>query len=234
MSIVRHRAACTSRLHRLAPLPSFLMPQKYDAILFDLLTALLDSWTVWNRAAGSDEMGRKWRAEYLKLTYGCGAYRPYETLVAEAAQTVGLGTTDGVNYPGKLNAAWGDLQPWPGVNATLAELKKSHRLGVVTNCSQRLGLQAAAHVNVPFDVIVTSERAGFYKPDPRPYQLALDELKLPPARVLFVAGSGFDLFGTSKVGLDTYWHNRVGLTPPPGAPRPMKESPDITGVLELV
>ena len=65
MSIVRHRAACTSRLHQLASLPSILMPQKYDAILFDLLTALLDSWTVWNRAAGSDELGRKWRAEYL-------------------------------------------------------------------------------------------------------------------------------------------------------------------------
>ena len=210
------------------------MLQKYDAILFDLLTALLDSWTVWNRAAGSEEMGRKWRAEYLKLTYGCGAYRPYEALVAEAAATVGLGAADGVNYASKLDAAWGDLKPWPGVNATLAELKKSHRLGVVTNCSQRLGLYAAARVNVLFDVIVTSERAGFYKPDPRPYQLALDELDLPASRVLFVAGSGFDLFGTAKVGLDTYWHNRVGLTPPPGAPRPMMESPEIAGVLQIV
>jgi HAD superfamily hydrolase (TIGR01493 family) len=196
------------------------MAQKYDAVLFDLLTALLDSWTMWNRTARSEEMGRKWRAEYLKLTYGCGAYRPYGTLVAAAAEAVGLGAA----YADKL----------AGVDVTLAELKKHHRLGVVTNCSQRLGLQAAAKVNVPFDVIVTSERAGFYKPDPRPYQLALDELGLPASRVLFVAGSGFELFGTSKVGLDTYWHNRVGLTPPPGAPQPLKESPDITGVLALV
>jgi 2-haloacid dehalogenase len=35
------------------------------AVLFDLLTALLDSWTVWNAAAGSEQMGRTWRAEYL-------------------------------------------------------------------------------------------------------------------------------------------------------------------------
>jgi hypothetical protein len=56
-----------------------------NAVLFDLLTALLDSWTLWDRVAGSVEAGRKWRAAYLRLTYGCGAYRPYETLVREAA-----------------------------------------------------------------------------------------------------------------------------------------------------
>ena len=59
------------------------------AVLFDLLTALLDSWTVWNAAAGSESMGRTWRAEYLRLTYGCGAYVPYEDLVRQAAATVG-------------------------------------------------------------------------------------------------------------------------------------------------
>jgi glutathione S-transferase len=37
------------------------------AVLFDLLTALLDSWTVWNAAAGTEEKGRAWRAEYLRL-----------------------------------------------------------------------------------------------------------------------------------------------------------------------
>ena len=47
-----------------------------QAVLFDLLTALLDSWTVWNAAAGSEPQGRAWRAEYLRRTYGCGAYLP--------------------------------------------------------------------------------------------------------------------------------------------------------------
>ncbi|REN20367.1 haloacid dehalogenase, partial [Mycobacterium tuberculosis] len=57
---------------------------------FDLLTALLDSWTVWNTAAGSEEKGRTWRAEYLRLTYGCGAYVPYEQLVKDAARNTGM------------------------------------------------------------------------------------------------------------------------------------------------
>src|SRR5271155_2367465 len=63
---------------------------KFDAVLFDLLTALLDSWTLWNLVAGRPNAGRKWRAAYLRRTYETGAYRPYETLVAEAAAEVAL------------------------------------------------------------------------------------------------------------------------------------------------
>lgn len=86
---------------------------------------------------------------------------------------------------------------------------------------------------MPFDVVVTSERAGFYKPDPAPYQLALSELELDANEVLFVAGSGFDLIGTSRVGLDTYWHNRVGLARPAAAPPPLRESRSLDDLLRL-
>jgi len=33
------------------------------AVLFDLLTALIDSWTLWNKAAGLGRAGRAWRVE---------------------------------------------------------------------------------------------------------------------------------------------------------------------------
>ncbi|SFB69568.1 HAD-IA family hydrolase [Collimonas sp. OK412] len=206
------------------------MAKKYQAILFDLLTALLDSWSVWDRAAGSEQAGRAWRAEYLRLTYGCGAYQPYEELVAQAAQNVGL-TAD---LAQQLEQNWLDLQPWPDAAATLVRLRQDYRLGVVTNCSARLGRLAADRVGVPFEVVVTSEQAGFYKPDPRPYRLALEKLGLPAERVLFVAGSAYDMFGTAQVGLDTFWHNRIGLAAPAGAPAPLAESARITDLLEFV
>jgi 2-haloalkanoic acid dehalogenase type II len=193
---------------------------KYQAVLFDLLTGLLDSWSVWNRAAGGEAAGRRWRAAYLELTYGCGAYRPYGSLVAEAARRTGLPEARAA----ALEEQWQTLEPWDEAPAVLRELARDHRLGIVTNCSERLGRSAAGRLGVPFDVIVTSERAGFYKPDPAPYRLALAELKLDAAEVLFVAGSGFDLIGTARVGLDTYWHNRVGLQRPPGAALPLYES----------
>ena len=192
----------------------------FDAILFDLLTALIDSWSLWNRVAGSEEAGRAWRAAYLKLTYGCGAYRPYEDLVAQAARESGLSEA----HAARLEAEWDDLQPWDDAVPLLRDLAPRYRLGVVTNCSERLGRRAAARMQVPFECIVTAERAGFYKPDPAPYRLALEDLGLPANRVLFVAGSGFDLFGTGRVGLTTLWHNRVGLSAPPGAPPPAAEA----------
>lgn len=188
--------------------------QRYDAILFDLLTALIDSWSLWNRVAGSEPAGRAWRAEYLRLTYGCGTYQPYEDLVARAALASGLDAS----HAARLEAGWDDLQPWDDAVALLRDLAPHYRLGVVTNCSESLGRRAAARMQAPFESIVTAERAGRYKPDPAPYRLALQDLGLPAERVLFVAGSGFDLFGTARVGLTTLWHNRVGLASPEGAP----------------
>ena len=205
------------------------MTRRYDFVLFDLLTALLDSWTVWNDVAGTDAQGRAWRAAYLKRTYACGAYRPYETLVRDAAQETGLSAA----HADALDARWAELQPWDGVAEALASLRQTHRLGVVTNCSERLGHLAADRLGVPLDVVVTSERAGFYKPDPRPYRMALEELGATPANTLFVAGSGFDLFGTQAVGMDTYWHNRVGLARPDGAPAALQESPTLDGLVAL-
>lgn len=190
-----------------------------DAVLFDLLTALLDSWSVWDRVAGSRDAGRRWRAAYLEVTYGCGPYRPYETLVREAAVATGLAAA----CADALEAAWIDLQPWDDAREVLARLAPHYRLGVVTNCSERLGRRAAAAVGVPFDVVVTSERAGFYKPHPTPYRLALDELALGRERVSFVAGSGFDLVGAAALGMRTLWHNRAGLARPPHAPEPVAE-----------
>ena len=94
--------------------------RRFDVVLFDLLTALLDSWTLWNIVAGSPEDGRKWRAAYLRRTYETGAYRPYETLVAEAAAEVGLSAT----LVAQLAARYGELEPWPEVHEVLGALRR--------------------------------------------------------------------------------------------------------------
>jgi 2-haloalkanoic acid dehalogenase type II len=203
----------------------------YDAVLFDLLTALLDSWTLWNDVAGDADRGRAWRAAYLLITYRTGAYRPYEALVAEAAETVGLPR----RLADELDARYAELQPCDDVPEVLSNLAAAGlRLGVVTNCSERLGRVAAERTGAHFDVLVTAERAGFYKPDPRTYRLALHELHVPPARCLFVAGSAYDLVGTAAVGLPTYWHDRIGMTPPDGAAPPLAHHATLCPLLAVV
>lgn len=191
--------------------------RRYDAVIFDLLSALLDSWTLWHDIAGGEEAGMRWRGAYLRHTYAAHDYRPYETLVAEAAAQVGLPA----HLADALIARWGELQPWPEATETLRELAGIVPLATVTNCSEALGQQAAARVGAPFAVVVTAERAGCYKPDPRPYRLALAELGVAPERALFVAGSPFDVPGATAVGMPTIWHNRLGLALPPESPRPL-------------
>lgn len=197
------------------------------AVLFDLLTALIDSWTLWNSVAGSEAEGRRWRAEYLRLTYGCGAYVPYETLVRDAARNTGLAES----AADALEARWLDLPVWSGAQQALDALEGRTRLAVVTNCSIRLGALAAARLKTPWDCVITAEEAGAYKPDPHPYRLALDRLGVAPQEAAFVAGSGYDLFGTSAVGLKTYWHNRVGLARPDGAPAAALERPTLDDLI---
>lgn len=203
----------------------------YRAVLFDLLTALLDSWTLWSEVAGDAELARRWRKRYLDVTYGTGRYRPYEALVAEAAADTGL-PADAAE---RLAAGYGGLAPWPGVTGTLRTLQDAGlRLGVVTNCSERLGQIAAGCVGVAFDAVVTAERVGVYKPEPAAYEAGIAALGVPKPEVLFVAGSAYDLVGTAQVGLDTFWHDRAGMIPPEGTPPPLARSETIEPLLDVL
>lgn len=185
---------------------------RFDAVLFDLLTGLLDSWSSWDRVAGGSGLGRRWRLRYLELCYGAGEYIEFSTLIEEAAADVGLPA----DRSAVLMDAWGSLEPWPEVSSVLSTLPVPE-IGAVTNCSENLARVAAARVGVPLSPLVSAERAGAYKPDPRPYQLALSELDLDPSRVLFVAGSPSDISGATGVGMPVVWHNRAGLESPKGA-----------------
>jgi 2-haloacid dehalogenase len=206
------------------------MVRRYDAVLFDLLTALVDSWSLWNRVAGDAETGGRWRAAYLRNTYGAGRYRAYEALVADAAEEVGLARrlADG------LASGYAALEPWPEAPGVLRALSGAVPLGIVTNCSEELGRVAAGRTGADFAAVVTAERAGFYKPHPRPYRMALEALGVTPERGLFVAGSPYDLFGAKAVGLAAYWHDRVGMRAPPDAPAPLWHESTLTPLLDVL
>lgn len=203
--------------------------RRYDAVVFDLLTALLDSWTLWNRVAGSAERGLLWRRKYLELTYQAGPYRPYEGVVDEAAALAGVdrGAAD------ELVRRWSELAPWPETEEVVAALAGRVPLGIATNCSARLGSIAAARSGGRYAAIATAESVGYYKPRPEPYRSVLAALSTDPARTLFVAGSAADVPGAKSVGMPVYWHNRMGL-PPIDACRPDFTAASLRPLLELV
>jgi 2-haloacid dehalogenase len=206
----------------------------YDAVIFDLLTALLDSWTLWNDVAGSDGAGLKWRKAYLVGTYDAGAYRPYEDIIRDAAAAAGIAPATAE----ALIARWPDLRPWDDVVSVLGELRRRGvKLGIATNSSNAMvehALAAAGSFDAkPFEAVATAESAGFYKPRPEPYKLALKLLGTDPARTLFVAGSAADVPGATAVGMPVYWHNRAGL-PAVDRVRSMRMERTLTPLLDMV
>ncbi len=188
------------------------MSQPYEAVVCDLLSALLNADALWGRVAKDADLGRRWRQRSLSIITASGGYRPYEDAVAQAAKDVGLPDT----AAGDVLARWDDIEPWPSTLDAIRPLTGKVALAIVTNCSDDLAYRGAARVGVPFDVVISAERAGFYKPDPRAYQLALEELSVAPARALFVAGSAHDVTGAARVGMPVFWHNRRELEVPPG------------------
>lgn len=196
---------------------------KPKAILFDLLTALMDSWTIWDVSIPSSEKhistGMNWRKHYIDLIYGLnGPYKSYESLVQQAAKDVGLSEA----APEALVKNWDQIVMFEETPDVLAKLKeKGFKLGIVTNCSKELGHRAVKNCekvmrektgrNFEFDAVVTAEESGFYKPQPRPYWDTLAKLGVKPEEALFVAGSSNDVPGASGVGMNVVWHNKAGL-----------------------
>ena len=186
---------------------------RFRAIIFDLLTALLDSWTLWGDIAGDAELGAQRRRRSLELIYASGAYRPYREIVAEAADEA---------FAAELLRRWDELEPWPEAPAVLRDLAADHRIALVTNTSEDLARRAAAKLGVEVDLLVSAETVGFYKPRPEPYRAGMEAGR--PA--LFVAGSPGDVSGAEAAGLPVIWHNRVGAVATGGSPLAVVESLD--------
>ena len=199
---------------------------RYDAVGFDLLTALLDTLPLWRRSAGDDDQGTRWHAANQQLLRG-QPYRDFAAIVHESATAVGLGAAQAEH----LLAHWDEAEPWPDTAAALAALGSLPRF-IVTNCSTRLGVAAARKAG-DFALVMTAEAAGAYKPDPRPYRAAQRALELEGRPVLFVAGSAHDVGGAGRAGMDVYWANRLGAAMPADA-SPVIQARDLAGLAALV
>ncbi len=206
-------------------------------VIFDLLTALLDSWTLWNAStpSGTEEEGRRWRARYLEITFRQGAYAPYEDLMKQAAEEAGVASS----APEALLRDWSRLQAWPDVFDVLQRLQaQGYKLGVVTNCSKALGNTAAVRAatsaqgeQLAFDAVVTAEESGFYKPVKQAYDAILEAMGVGAGEALFVAGSAGDVQGATNAGMKVVWHNHVGLAAK-GSAVPLRESKSLAEALE--
>ena len=165
-----------------------------QAILFDLLMAVMNSLETWSFAAGG-ELGIAWRDAVTDRMRAAAAYVAYEALVEKAARDVGLPPT----AVRRLRDGWARMRPWPDA-AALAGLSLPYAF--VTNCSAALARQASRRSGLVPRFTLSAEEAGWYKPRAEIYRQACARIGSDPGRVLFVAGAAYDAAGARAAGLN--------------------------------
>jgi putative hydrolase of the HAD superfamily len=105
-----------------------------------------------------------------------------------------------------------DIGHFEGVRETLEELKnRKLYLGIVTDTAQplhvKLGKLERGGIGHVWDSIIASQEVGIQKPDPKIYQLALQQLGLQPCQAIFVGHKTAELEGARKVGMKTVAFN---------------------------
>jgi putative hydrolase of the HAD superfamily len=189
---------------------------KYEAVIFDLFGTLVDSYSY-------EEYQGVLRQVASVLTI---PFNDFRRLWHETAQERNLGTTPTVeanieNICRKFGVQADDtkiklaikirydfiadtMKPRQDAVDVLSRLKSQGlRIGLISNCSPETPI---IWENTPFpplfDVALFSASVGIVKPDPRIYQMAIEQLATEPESCLYIGdGSNQELTGALKVGM---------------------------------
>lgn len=163
------------------------------------------------------ELSSAWRTrqfEYQWLRALSGRYADFRVATDDAlvfaAEQLQLDLT--AEKRARLVQAYSELKAWPDVAAALDELKQAgFTLALLSNVTQAMleANLASAGLAGRFDAVLSTDRRRTYKPDPKAYQIGVDELKLRREEILFVAYAGWDAAGAKSFGYPTFWLNRM-------------------------
>lgn len=106
-------------------------------------------------------------------------------------------------------------KPFPDSVDALNELRHmGFKLAALSNIDEASFAKATTSAGISFDVVVTAQRVGAYKPDHAHFWAALSDLQalgIPMDRVLHVAQSRrADIAVANAIGLKCVWVNRPG------------------------
>ncbi len=106
---------------------------------------------------------------------------------------------------------------WPAyadTNAGLTALQARARIGALSNIDEASLKASCGKMNIRFNVVVTAERVGAYKPDWPHFHTAIADLAamgIPRERILHVGQSlRADITPANKLGLKCAWVHRPG------------------------
>jgi len=209
----------------------------YDIITFDCYGTLID-WEggiagAFTRAVvgtGGRVDPRAVLAAYERIEPVVQAerYRTYREVLTESARRVAkeLGWALPEARADFLAESLPFWIPFPDTNAALERLfKAGYQLGILSNVDDDLLTGTRKHFTVPFDLIVTAQQVGSYKPADGHFTTARE--RIGGRRWLHAARSHFhDVTPCKRLGVPVAWINRAGETR--GEPRPDRELASLT------
>ena len=193
---------------------------KVQAIAFDAYGTLLDVSSVGSGPGGLDaETQRRfaliWRSKQLEYTWLrtlMKNYADFEKVSGDALRYAIRAAGINENWFDRLMDDMKRLRCFPDVPAALAKLKqKSVRMAILSNGTPAM-LNSALQVNGlrgNFEVVLSVEQVGVYKPDRLVYGLASKHFSLKPKDILFVSSNSWDVSGAASFGFRTAWCNRT-------------------------
>ena len=194
--------------------------QNIRACVFDAYGTLFDfnSAVAQHRARlgeNADRFSALWRTKQLEYTWlrslmhrHADFWQVTQDALDYTLDTLGIG--DNVLRRDLIDA-YLHLAVYPDERAMLEKLKRAGvRTGILSNGSPMM-LQAAvtsAKIETQIDHVWSVEQVGVYKPDPRVYQLAVNELGMPAGQIAFQSANAWDAAGAASCGLRVVWVNR--------------------------
>jgi 2-haloacid dehalogenase len=191
-----------------------------DAYVFDAYGTLFDVHTV--AALGErlapghgHALAQLWRTKQLEYTW-LGSLmeqrHDFRAVTAEALDYAVAALVLPLDASSKrtLVDAWQALEPYGDAVDTLARLRPAPRW-ILSNGTLDMLDPLIARAGLDLDGVISVDAAGSYKPSPRVYQLAVDAIGLPPARIGFVSANGWDAIGAKAFGFTVWWINRAGV-----------------------
>jgi len=161
-----------------------------------------------------------WRTKQLEYTWLrtlMGRYVDFWQITQDALDFAL--DTHGVDDPllqKDLTQAYLELSCYPEVPKVLGDLKaRGFRCAILSNGSPDMLGAAVRNSELEnfFDVVISIDAIGVYKPDPRVYQMAVDQLGLDPAAIAFQSSNAWDAVGAGAFGFKVAWINRFGQRP---------------------
>jgi 2-haloacid dehalogenase len=166
-----------------------------------------------------------------------GEFRPFpeylRAALAHRAALAGLGdhaVEAGVHATHALPA-------FPDAAPALARLHEAGlRIGLLTNSSADAAERTleAAGLHERFDAIIAADAVEAYKPDPRVYRRALEQLAPRNGAPWLVAGHWWDVAGAKRAGMRTAWVGRDEGALLPGVPAPDVLAADLATAAERI